>query len=377
MGKSVAKWYRDNIRRIGGVALVCLLVQSSAAFAALPSSVNGQALPSLADMLEKVMPAVVDIVTEGSTSEAADGNYQRLFGSELPAERGQGTGSGIIIDAENGYVVTNAHVVNGAQKIKITLTDGRELEAELVGEDAGADVSVLKVKPERLMALKLADSDQLRVGDFVVAVGNPFGLGQTATSGIVSALGRSGLGIESYENFIQTDAPINPGNSGGALVNLRGELIGINTAILGGRGGGSVGIGFAIPSNMVGNIKDQLIDFGEVRRGQLGVEIQNLEPNMLKPLLLSSAEGAFVSRVVVNSPADQAGLQSGDVIVQANGSRVKNSVSLRNIIGNLPIGTRAAIEFIRDGRALITVAEVNQVDSRSGFRPQHKKIFPQ
>jgi serine protease Do/serine protease DegQ len=376
MRKSVVRRYQKNIKRLCSVAVMCLLMQYSASFAALPSSVNGQALPSLADMLEKVMPAVVDIVTEGSVSEAADGNYQRLFGGELP-ERGRGTGSGIIIDAQNGYVVTNAHVVNGAQKIKITLTDGRELEAELVGEDAGADVSVLQVKPERLVALKLADSDKLRVGDFVVAVGNPFGLGQTATSGIVSALGRSGLGIESYENFIQTDAPINPGNSGGALVNLRGELIGINTAILGGCGGGSVGIGFAIPSNMVSNIKDQLINFGEVRRGQLGVEIQNLEPNMLGALSLSSAEGAFISRVVINSPADQAGLQSGDVIVQANGSRVRNSVSLRNIIGNLPIGTRAAIEFVRDGRVLITVAEVNKVDSRSGFRPQHKKIFPQ
>ena len=238
MRKSVVRRYQKNIKRLSSVAVMCLLMQYSASFAALPSSVSGQALPSLADMLEKVMPAVVDIVTEGSVSEAADGNYQRLFGGELP-ERGRGTGSGIIIDAQNGYVVTNAHVVNGAQKIKITLTDGRELEAELVGEDAGADVSVLQVKPERLVALKLADSDKLRVGDFVVAVGNPFGLGQTATSGIVSALGRSGLGIESYENFIQTDAPINPGNSGGALVNLRGELIGINTAILGGRGGGS------------------------------------------------------------------------------------------------------------------------------------------
>lgn len=376
MGKSVINWGRGGILNTFGIALLCLLLPLGGAFAALPSSVNGQTLPSLADMLEKVMPAVVDIVTEGATSDPADGNYQRLFGNELP-ERGRGNGSGIIIDAQNGYVVTNAHVINGAQKIKITLVDGRELDAELVGEDAGADVSVLRVKPERLVALRLADSDNLRVGDFVVAVGNPFGLGQTATSGIVSALGRSGLGIESYENFIQTDAPINPGNSGGALVNLRGELIGINTAILGGRGGGSVGIGFAIPSNMVGNIKDQLIRFGEVRRGQLGVEIQNLEPNMLKTLSLSSTEGAFVSRVVIDSPADQAGLKSGDVIVQANGSRVRNSVSLRNIIGNLQIGTRAAIEFIRDGRALITVAEVDKVDSRNGFRPQHKKIFPE
>ncbi|RVU85670.1 trypsin-like serine protease [Leucothrix sargassi] len=337
--------------------------------AALPSSVNGQPLPSLADMLERAMPAVVDIATEGRQAGAGDSNtYQRLFGRVAPKDA-KGTGSGIIIDAKQGYIVTNAHVIQDALKIKVTLNDGREFIAKVIGRDTEADVGVIQIKPERLVAMSLANSNTLRVGDFVVAIGNPFGLGQTATSGIISALGRSGLGIESYENFIQTDAPINPGNSGGALVNLRGELVGINTAILGGRSGGSVGIGFAIPSNMVNNIKSQLIQSGEVVRGQLGVEIQNLTSDMVAKYKLKDTEGALVARVVIGSPADDAGLKSGDVIVQANGNRVKNSVNLKNIIGNLRIGTRASIEFIRDGRALITVAEIEKVDSRNGFRP--------
>jgi len=352
------------------VAFVALaLLTSSVSKAALPSSVNGVPLPSLADMLESVMPAVVDIYTEGvrPNSARARSNYRRLFGSEIP-EKAKGTGSGIIIDKQNGYIVTNAHVILGALTIKVTLSDGREFDAKVIGTDTEADVGVLQIKAERLSAIGLANSKKLRVGDFVVAIGNPFGLGQTATSGIVSALGRSGLGIEAYENFIQTDAPINPGNSGGALVNLRGELIGINTAILGGRGGVRKGIGFAIPSNMVRNIKDQLIQSGEVIRGQLGVEVKNITPELVKKLGLKSLEGALISRVVIDSPADQAGLEGGDIVVQANGSRVINSVSLKNIIGNLRIGTMAPIEFIREGQSLITAAEINKVDSRNGFR---------
>lgn len=367
-------WFKKTYLGKGGplaavICLVSILCSGGVANAALPSSVNEVPLPSLADMLERVMPAVVDITTNGTRpgTTRARGSYRRLFGTELP-EKAKGTGSGIIIDKRNGYIVTNAHVIYGALKIKVSLTDGREFDAKVIGTDTEADVGVLQIKPERLSAITLANSKKLRVGDFVVAVGNPFGLGQTATSGIVSALGRSGLGIEAYENFIQTDAPINPGNSGGALVNLRGELIGINTAILGGRSGGSVGIGFAIPSNMVRNIKDQLIEHGEVVRGQLGVEIQNLTPALVKEYSLKSLEGALISRVVVNSPADQAGLRGGDIIVQANGNRVMNSVSLKNIIGNLPIGAMAPIEFIRKGQSLITAAEINKVDSRNGFR---------
>lgn len=368
------KYYQALQQWLFCLVLLSVLLVSQQATAALPSSVNGQKLPSLADMLERVMPAVVDIVIEGIRpgSGRANGTYRRLFGGNEP-EKARGTGSGIIVDAKNGYIVTNAHVIHGAIKIKVVLSDGREFIAKVIGQDAEADVGVLKIEPKRLRAMSLANSDNLRVGDFVVAIGNPFGLGQTATSGIVSALGRSGLGIESYEDFIQTDAPINPGNSGGALVNLRGELIGINTAILGGRSGGSVGIGFAIPSNMVGNIKDQLIQTGEVVRGQLGVEIQNLTADVAADYGLSNTEGALISRVVIGSPADQAGLQSGDVIVQANGARVRNSVNLKNIIGNLRLGTQANIEFIRNKRALITVAEIDKVDSRNGFRPVHQK----
>ena len=369
MRKWTTGWLSKSTQSLCGFMLAVTIAYSSTATAALPSSVNGQPLPSLADMLERAMPAVVDISTEGRRGSAADNNtYQRLFGRAAPKDS-KGTGSGIIIDAQQGYIVTNAHVILDAVKIKVTLNDGREFLAEVIGKDTEADVGVIKIKPDRLIAMGLANSNTLRVGDFVVAIGNPFGLGQTATSGIISALGRSGLGIESYEDFIQTDAPINPGNSGGALVNLRGELVGINTAILGGRSGGSVGIGFAIPSNMVSNIKSQLIQSGEVIRGQLGVEIQNLSSDMVDKYKLKDTEGALIARVVIGSPADDAGLKSGDVIVQANGNRVKNSVNLKNIIGNLRIGTRASIEFIREGRALITVAEIDKVDSRNGFRP--------
>lgn len=369
MKKWTIGWFSKSTHGLCGLLLTATLSYSGAISAALPSSVNGQPLPSLADMLERAMPAVVDIATEGRTSNSgADNTYQRLFGRAAP-KGAKGTGSGIIVDAAKGYIVTNAHVIQGAAKIKVTLNDGREYVAKVIGKDTEADVGVIQIRPERLSAIGLANSNTLRVGDFVVAIGNPFGLGQTATSGIISALGRSGLGIESYEDFIQTDAPINPGNSGGALVNLRGELVGINTAILGGRSGGSVGIGFAIPSNMVGNIKNQLIQSGEVVRGQLGVEIQNISSDMIAKYKLKDTEGALIARVVIGSPADEAGLKSGDVIIQANGNRVRNSVNLKNIIGNLRIGTRASIEFVRDGRALITVAEIDKVDSRNGFRP--------
>ena len=361
--------WRSILGKTTALVVVALLCSSGTVSAALPSSVNGKALPSLADMLERVMPTVVDISTEGARPDVARsrGSYRRLFGTEAP-KKARGTGSGIIVDKRNGYIVTNAHVIFGATKIRVRLTDGREFDAKIIGTDTEADVGVLQINADRLSSITLANSKSLRVGDFVVAIGNPFGLGQTATSGIISALGRSGLGIEDYENFIQTDAPINPGNSGGALVNLRGELIGINTAILGGRSGGSVGIGFAIPSNMVSNIKDQLIQHGEVSRGQLGVEIQNLTPELVKRHGLMGLEGAQISRVVINSPADHAGLQSGDIIVQANGSIVRNSVSLKNIIGNLRIGAMASIEFIRKDRSLITVAEISKVDSRNGFK---------
>ncbi len=326
---------------------------NSVAFAKLPAVVNGQVLPSLADMLERITPAVVNISTKGraTTTDIKDPVYRHFFGNTLPAKKKKvvGAGSGIIVDAEYGYIVTNAHVIDGAGKIIVTLKDKRQFYAVLVGKDLKADVAVIRIQPDRLVEMRIADSTKTRVGDFVVAIGNPYGLGQSVSSGIVSALGRTGLGIEDYENFIQTDASINPGNSGGALVNLHGELIGINTAILGGKGGGNVGIGFAIPSDMIINIKDQLIENGFVKRGQLGIEIQDLRPALVEAFNLRDGQGAMISSVVVHSPADVAGIKEGDVIIRVNESIVTSSSNLKSLIGNLRMGSKVYLEYMRDG----------------------------
>ena len=335
------------------------------AVAKLPTEVDGQALPSLADMLERVTPAVVNISTErgGSSTPVKDPVYRHFFGNKVPAEEGKavGTGSGIIVDATNGYIVTNAHVIETAGKIIVTLKDKRQFYAELIGKDLKADVAVIRIQPDRLSAMVIADSKQARVGDFVVAIGNPYGLGQSVTSGIVSALRRTGLGIEHYEDFIQTDAPINPGNSGGALVNLRGELIGINTAIVGGRSGGNVGIGFAIPSDMIINITEQLVENGKVERGQLGIEIQDVRPALVKAFNLPDGQGALISGVVRFSPADKAGVKEGDVITRVNGSTVTNSSNLKSVIANLRMGSKVQMEFIRDGLVRKSIAEIGSV----------------
>jgi serine protease Do/serine protease DegQ len=255
-------------------------------------------------------------------------------------------GSGVIIDSDQGLVLTNNHVIDKADKITVTLNDGRQLKAELIGTDPEADVAIIQIPADHLTKLPIADSSQIKVGDFVVAIGNPFGLGQTVTSGIISALGRSGLGIEGYEDFIQTDASINPGNSGGALVNLRGEFIGMNTAILAPTGG-NVGIGFAIPSNMVMTIKESLVKHGEVRRGLLGVTTQDLTPELVNAFNLKNKQGAAISRIEDNSPAAKAGLEPGDIIVAANGKQIKNSHDIRNIIGLMQIGDKVNIEYFR------------------------------
>lgn len=342
-------------------------------FAKLPAVVNGQVLPSLADMLERVTPAVVNISAKSGSTSVNDPVYRHFFGKSLPSKQGKivGTGSGIIVDASYGYIVTNAHVIEGAGKITVTLKDKRQFYATLVGKDLKADVAVIRIQPERLTAMRMAKSKRIRVGDFVVAIGNPYGLGQSVTSGIVSALGRTGLGIEDYEDFIQTDAPINPGNSGGALVNLRGELIGINTAILGGKDGGSVGIGFAIPSDMILNIKDQLIQKGYVERGQLGIEIQDLRPELVKAFKLLDGQGALISSVVLRSPADQAGIRKGDVITKMNGSVVTNSSNLKSMIGNLRMGSRVNLEYMRDGLVKKCSTLVGQVKAdRYGLEAQ-------
>ena len=268
------------------------------AAASLPTQVPGQgALPSLAPMLEKVLPAVVSVQVEGTASPTLNmpEELKKYFGDNAPQEQAQpfeGLGSGVIIDAAKGYVLTNNHVINQAQKISVQLNDGREFDAKLVGSDEQSDIALLQlIKPDHLTQIAIADSDKLRVGDFAVAVGNPFGLGQTATSGIISALGRSGLNLEGLENFIQTDASINRGNSGGALLNLNGELIGINTAILA-PGGGSIGIGFAIPSNMAKTLADQLIQFGEIKRGLLGIKGMEMSADIAKAMNLNVQRGA-------------------------------------------------------------------------------------
>jgi len=264
----------------------------------------------------------------------------------------------VIIDAEQGYVLTNNHVVDKATEIRVTLMDGRQLTAKLIGADPEADVAVIQIPAEGLTALTLADSSRLRVGDFVVAIGNPFGLGQTVTSGIVSALGRSGLGIEGYEDFIQTDASINPGNSGGALVNLRGELVGVNTAIIA-PGGGNVGIGFAIPANMASQIMAQLVEYGEVRRGQLGIAAQDLTPELAQAFGVHDlSQGVVVVQVGDNTPAAKAGVKSGDIIVNINGREIRTRSELRTAIGLLRIGERIKVEIVRDGKRRTLTAEI-------------------
>ena len=321
--------------------------------AGMPPYVDGQPVPSLAPMLERAMPAVVNISTSTNIRVSENPLMQDPFFREffnvpeqLQRQQKNSLGSGVIIDSSQGLVLTNNHVIDKADKIMVTLHDGRQLNAELIGTDPASDIAIIRVPGNNLTQLPIADSSQLKVGDFVVAIGSPFGLSQTVTSGIVSALGRSGLGIEKFENFIQTDASINPGNSGGALVNLRGELIGMNTAILA-PNGGNVGIGFAIPTNMIMTIKESLVKHGEVRRGLLGVTTQDLTPELVSAFNLENKQGAAISRIENNSPAAKAGLEPGDIIVAANGKAVKNSQDINNIIGLLQIGDKVSIEFFR------------------------------
>ena len=352
------------------ILLVTLLVFSSGqSLAALPVAVNGQSLPSLAPMLERATPAVVNISTRGKTqvqsSILSDPIFQRFFNVPgLGQEREtQSLGSGVIVDAANGYILTNNHVIEDAFEINVTLRDGRELVAEILGRDPDTDVAVIKVQAKHLKSIKFADSSKLRVGDFVVAIGNPFGLGQTVTSGIISALGRSGLGIESFEDFIQTDASINLGNSGGALVNLNGELVGINTAILGGSDGssGNIGIGFAIPINMAHDIMQQLIEFGEVKRGRLGIQAQDLSSDLARAFNLESAQGAVITQIEQGSPAHQAGLQVGDVIIKANGKDIRSSLDMHNLVGLMRVGQNVELQIIRKGRIGIINATIEQM----------------
>ncbi len=339
----------------------------SIAGAALPALVAGEPLPSLAPMLEQITPAVVNIATRSDVRIREnpllqDPFFRRFFDLPEPRprrRRTQSLGSGVIVDARQGYVMTNAHVIDKADEITVTLQDGRNFTAELIGADPDSDVAVIRIPATKLTAIRLGDSDALRVGDFVVAIGNPFGLNQTVTSGIISALGRSGLGIEGYEDFIQTDASINPGNSGGALVDLRGELVGINTAILA-PSGGNVGIGFAIPINMAKQLKDQLVEFGEVRRGRLGVHIQDLTPELARAFGIPENSGAVVAQIVPDSPAEKAGLREGDVVMRVNSKVVEDAADLRNAVGLLRIGQVVELTVVRRGRERKVTAKIEQ-----------------
>ena len=348
---------------------------TDAAQSPLLTTRNG--VPSLAPLVDKVAPAVVNVGVKATVDMAENPLFNdplfRFFGGprdDSPRER-RSSGSGVIVDADKGYVITNHHVIDGATEISIRLRDRRTLTAEVVGSDEGTDIALLKIDADNLTELPIGNSQEMKVGDYVIAVGNPFGLTDTVTTGIISALGRSGLNIEGWEDFIQTDASINPGNSGGALVNLHGELIGINTAIIG-PSGGNVGIGFAVPTAMVESVVAQLIEYGEVRRGQIGVLISNLNPELAESLGVDETEGALISRVQSGSPAEAAGLKAGDIVTKFNGDPLEGSNDLRNKVGMLTVGTTIELTVIRDGKERdidVTIGKAHQqtvenVDSR-------------
>ncbi len=347
------------------VALIALGTATSAG-AVLPAALGGDDLPTLAPVIERVRPAVVNIGVESRVALPRnplldDPFFRRFFNvPDGPRERRQqGIGSGVIVDAQRGLIITNNHVIEKADQITVKLADGRQFPAETVGTDPETDVAVIRIPPERLTAIPVADSERLRVGDFVVAVGNPFGLEHTVTSGIVSALARSGLGIGGYEDYIQTDASINPGNSGGALVNLRGELIGINTAIFS-QTGNSIGIGFAIPSNMARRVMEQLVQFGEVKRGFIGAQMQDLDPALADAFGVKQRNGAVLVDIAPESPAALAGLKPGDIIVGVDGKAVENAADVRNRVGLGRVGDTVKLDVLRNGRQERVVATIGE-----------------
>ncbi len=351
------------------IALSSAITIAPPAFSAFPSEIDGQKLPSLAPMLEKISPAVVSIAVEGSqiSKQRIPDSFRFFFGPDFPVEQEkerlfQGVGSGVILDAKKGYVITNHHVIDNAKKIRIQLKDGREYNASLIGSDEMSDIALLKLEnAKNLTQIKKANSDKLRVGDFAIAIGNPFGLGQTVTSGIISALGRSGLNIDNLENFIQTDAAINSGNSGGALVNLNGELIGINTAILG-PNGGNIGIGFAIPVNMANSLVEQIVEYGKVKRGVLGVLGGELTTELADAFEHNTKHGAFVSQVLPESAAEKAGIKAGDIIVSLDDKPITTFGELRAKIATLGAGKKVKLGLIREGKTRTVTATLKDAD---------------
>jgi serine protease Do/serine protease DegQ len=336
-----------------------------------PVALDGKT-PSLAPLLAGVTPAVVNIAVLSASPEEdnplmQDPFYRRFFGLPDRPEPQLSAGSGVIVDALKGYVLTNHHVIRGAREVVVTLKDQRQFQAKILGSDAGTDVALLKIDPDNLKALPFGDSEALDVGDYVLAIGNPFGIGQTVTSGIVSALGRTGLNMEGYEDFIQTDAAINPGNSGGALVNLKGELVGINTAIIG-PSGSNVGIGFAVPSAMVRAVMTQLVKYGEVRRGRFGATAQDLTPELAKALNLKPNQGVVIVEVAPGAPAERAGLKRGDVVTHVNGHKVRSSADLRNRVGLTPVGEEVELRVARQGEDKVIRARIEPVQPAAGPR---------
>ena len=331
-------------------------------------TVDSRGVLTMAPLLERVTPAVVSINTVGKAAPASrygsqeEEMLERFFGGRAPnSQPRNGLGSGVIVDAKKGLILTNNHVIKDAEEINVTLNDKRQLEAELIGADPKSDLALIKIDASGLNDLRLAPTGQARVGDYVIAVGNPFGLSSTVTSGIISALGRDARSGDNYSDYIQTDASINPGNSGGALVNSKGELIGINTAIVS-RSGGNNGIGFAVPVRIIKNVMGQLESTGEVRRGRIGVVIQNITPELRQAMKLKSLDGALISDVNEDTPADKAGLKAGDVVIAFNGEDVLDSNDLRNAVGLVQPGTRADITFLRDGSRRTTRIEIAEIE---------------
>jgi len=333
-------------------ASLLLTLVSLGAQAALPASIGGKPVTSLAPLVESASPAVVNI----QVTQVRRDRFGR-------AGQVGGAGSGVIVDASNGYILTNHHVVADADEIQVALSDGRTLDAEIVGSDDGTDIALIKVEPDNLIEMPIGDSSSVRVGDFVIAIGNPYGLDNTVTSGIVSALGRTNINPGGFENFIQTDASINPGNSGGALVNMDGELIGINSMIFS-RTGGNVGIGFAVPTEIASSIMGQILDFGEIRRGLLGVNFGNIDRAAAKALDLDIEGGALITRVLPESAAEKAGLQVGDIIVAINEKTIKNGLELRNTIGLLRSGDVVGLQYLRDNESFSASAQLGRIEDQ-------------
>lgn len=364
---------RPTLMRIFQFLAVTLsLAISASSLAALPPAVDGKTLPSLAPMLQQVMPSVVNIAAQGEMTGSSESTTPSNNNSQGGNSQGGNTthefaslGSGVIVDGAHGFIVTNAHVVQDAKIITVTLSDGRTFKAQLKGVDSGSDIALLQINATNLQTIPIANSDDLKVGDFVAAIGNPFGLSQTVTSGIISGLSRGDLGIEGaqgLENFIQTDASINPGNSGGALVNLDGQLIGINTAILA-PSGGNIGIGFAIPSNLMKIVVQQLLQYGSVKRGLMGVVVQNFTPDLATAFGISGVKGALITQVTPNSPAQKIGLQAGDVITKVNGKPMVDATAVRITVGLLRVGADVNVEIIRNHQTMdltLTTADPDQ-----------------